>query len=213
MKRLLLLLLLIPLLAAQTTPAIDVSAEPSHHVVLENDYVRVLKVEIAPQTATLLHRHSHDYVYVALGDSHFSNEVEGKPPVDVSVADGEVRFTQGNFAHVVKNLMDQPFRVVAVEFMQGDKLRHTSSYWPEESAEKLFPGGSRKILFVKDGVRVSEFNLAPGAAVPSYHYPGPHLTIALIDLDLRRDVPAKARPTAGWRPDISHGRRKPPPTR
>jgi quercetin dioxygenase-like cupin family protein len=188
MKRLLFLLLLMPFLAAQTTTGVEITAEPSHHLVLENEYVRVFKVEVAPQVSTLMHRHRHDYVFVTLGDAHLSNEVEGKPPTDVKLADGETRFTPGNFAHIARNLSDQPFRNVTIELVQDEKLRQTPSHWPEESGEKAFPGGRSKILFVKDGVRVSEVNLEPGAVVPSHHHDASHLLVAISDLDLRSDV-------------------------
>jgi quercetin dioxygenase-like cupin family protein len=188
MKRLLFLLLLIPFLAAQTTTEVEITAEPSHHLALENEYVRVFKVDVAPHTSTLMHRHRHDYVYVTIGDAHLSNEVEGKPPADVKLADGDTRFTSGNFAHIANNLSDQPFRNVTIELMQDDKSRQAPSHWPEESGEKTFPGGRSKILFVKDGVRVSEVNLEPGAVVPSHHHDGPHLVVAISDLGLRSDV-------------------------
>jgi len=188
MKRILFLFLLLPFLAAQTAPEVEITSEPSHHLVVDNEYVRVFKVEVAPHTSTLMHRHRHDYVYVTFGDAHLSNEVEGKPPVDVKLADGETRFTAGNFAHVARNLSDQPFRNVTIELLQDEKLRQTPSHWPEESGEKPFPGGRSKILFVKDGVRVSEVNLEPGATVPSHHHDGPHLLVAITALDLRSDV-------------------------
>jgi quercetin dioxygenase-like cupin family protein len=73
--------LLIPFLAAPTTIEVQITSEPSHHLVLENEYLRVFKVEVAPHASTLMHRHRHDYVFVTLGDAHVSNEVEGKPPV------------------------------------------------------------------------------------------------------------------------------------
>src|SRR5208282_251879 len=98
MKRLLFLFLLIPILAAQTTTEVEITAEPSHHLTFENQYIRVFKVEVAPHTSTLTHRNRHDYVYVTIGDAHLSNEVEGKAPVDVKLADGDTRFTAGNFA-------------------------------------------------------------------------------------------------------------------
>ena len=69
------------------------------------------------------------------------------------------------------------------ELMQDEKLRQTPSHWPEESGEKTFPGGRSKILFVKDTARVSEVNLEPGATVPSHHHDGPHLLVAISDLD------------------------------
>jgi quercetin dioxygenase-like cupin family protein len=191
MKRALFLFLLIPLLAAQTTTEVEITSEPSHHLALENEYIRVFKVEVASHASTLLHRHGHDYVFVTLGDAHVSNEVEGKAPVDLKLSDGDARFVVGNFAHVAKNFSDQPFRNVTIELMQDEKLRQTPSHWPEESGEKTFAGGRRKILFVKDGVRVSEVNLEPGAIVPSHHHDGPHLLVAVTDVDIRSDVDGK----------------------
>lgn len=188
MKRALLLFLLIPFLAAQTATEVETTSEPSHHLAFENEYLRVFQVEVAPHALTLMHRHRHDYLYVTLGDAHISNEVEGKPPVEVKLADGETRFAAGNFAHVARNLSGQPFRNVTMELLQDEKWRQVPSHWPEESGEKTFPGGRSKILFVKDGVRVSEVNLEPGAVAPRDHYDGPHLMVAVSDLDLRSDV-------------------------
>jgi quercetin dioxygenase-like cupin family protein len=192
MKRAMFLFLLIPFLAAQTTTEVEITSEPSHHLAIDNEYVRVFQVEVAPHTATLMHRHRHDYIAVTLGDAHISNEVEGKPPVEVNLKNGGAGFTAGNFAHIARNLGEQPFRNVTIELMQDEKLRQTPSHWPEQNGEKTFPGGSSKILFVKDGVRVSEVNLEPGATEPSHHHDGPHLAIAVSDLDLRSDVEGSA---------------------
>jgi hypothetical protein len=62
--------LLILFFAAQTTTEVEITAEPSHHLAIENEYIRVFNVEIAPHAATLMHRHLHDYVYVTIGDAH-----------------------------------------------------------------------------------------------------------------------------------------------
>src|SRR6202047_695146 len=96
MKRALFVFLLIPFLAAQTTNEVEITSEPSHHFALENEFIRVFKVEVAPHESTLMHRHRHDYVFVTIGASEVSNEVEGKPPVDLKLQDGEVHFTPGN---------------------------------------------------------------------------------------------------------------------
>src|SRR5437899_9197157 len=110
-------------LAAQTPSEVELTSEPSHHLALENEYVRVFKVEVAPHAATLMHRHRHDYVFVTLGASKVSNEVEGKAPLTLKLQDGETRFTPGGFAHIAKNLSDQPFRNVTIEFLQDEKAR------------------------------------------------------------------------------------------
>lgn len=181
-------LLLIPLivfsLSAQTTE-VELTSEPHHHLALENDNVRVFKVEVAPHTATLMHRHHHDYLFVTLGDAHVSNEVEGKPPVDLKLSDGETKFSPGNFAHIARNVSDQPFRNVTIELLQDAKLRTSPSPWPMEGGDQAFPGGHVKVLFVHDGARVSEIDLQPGATQPSHRHDGPFLVVAITDLDFR----------------------------
>ena len=49
------------------------------------------------------------------------------------------------------------------------------------------PGGEAKVLFVKDGARVQEVRIDPGATIPKHHHDGPHLMIAVSDLELRGD--------------------------
>ena len=182
---------LLPILAAQTATEVEITSEPSHHLALENEEVRVFQVEVAPHAATLMHRHRHDYVFVTLGDAHISNEVQDKAPAEVKLADGDTRFAPGNFAHIAKNLADQPFRNVTIELVQDEKRRQAVSRWPMEGGDKTFPGGHSKVLFVKDGVRASEVDLDPGATIPSHHHDGPHLLVAVSDLDLRSDVEGK----------------------
>ena len=52
------------------------------------------------------------------------------------------------------------------------------------------------MLFVRDGARVSAVELEPGAVVPSHHHDGPHLLVAVSDLQLRSDVEGQG-PMAG----------------
>jgi quercetin dioxygenase-like cupin family protein len=170
-------------------PEVAITNEPHHHLAFENDYVRVFKVEVLPQAATLLHRHHHDYVFVTLGASEVSNEVVGKPPVRLHLRDGDTRFVPGNFAHIARDLAPTPFRNLTIEFLQDDTLRNRlPPKWGEERALKVFNGGTQDILFVNDGVRVSEIELQAGGVVPSHHHQGPHLLVALTDLEVRSDV-------------------------
>lgn len=176
-------------LTAQTTSVVEITAEPHHHLLLENEHVRVFLVDVAPHELSLLHHHGHDYVTVFLGDTTISNEVEGKPAVTVKVPDGETRFAKGGFVHAVRDLAETAFRSIAVELMQ-DEAAHSSPppKWDEESGEHTFAGGTQRILFVQDGVRVSETELQAGATAPSRHYSGPHLLVAVSDMEVRSDV-------------------------
>jgi quercetin dioxygenase-like cupin family protein len=176
-------------LAAQNTSEVELTAEPHHHLALENKYVRVFQVEVPPHDATLMHIHHHDYVYVTLGASQVENDVKGNPPVTLKLQDGEARFVAGNFAHIARNLADTPFRNVTVEFLQDEVTHKTPPpKWDEERGLHVFTGGTQDIIFVQDGVRVSETELQPGATVPSHHHSGPHLLIAVSDLQMRSDV-------------------------
>ncbi|MGH9504744.1 MAG: cupin domain-containing protein [Terriglobales bacterium] len=187
-------LLLAVVLSAQTASEVEITAEPGHHLVLQNQYVRVFKVEVAPHAATLMHHHRHDYIFVTLGPSQVENDVAGKAPAKLTLQDGETRFIPGGFAHIARNLSDQPFRNITIELLQ-DKKAHKSPLpkWDEERGLHILNGGTRDILFVKDGARASELALQPGGVLPSHHHAGPYLLVAVTDLDLRSDV-------AGQRP-------------
>jgi quercetin dioxygenase-like cupin family protein len=180
------------MLAAQTVSEVELSAEPNHHLAMENAYVRVFKVEVAPHEATLMHRHRHDYVFVSLGAAEIENDVQGKPPVMLTLKDGEAHFTPGNFAHIAKNLADTPFRNVTIELLQDEKAHQSPPpKWDEERGLQVLQGGTKDIMFVQDGVRVSELDLQPGGVIPKHHHAGPHMVVAVTDLDLRSDVEGK----------------------
>jgi quercetin dioxygenase-like cupin family protein len=195
--------LLVPLAAlclasAQTAPqAVDVSAEPHHHLVLENRYVRAFRVEVPPNGATGLHRHANDYVFVVLGASRVSNEVQGKLPVTLQLADGEAGYTEGGFAHVARNLASTPFRNVTVEILPAAKQRAAArkpgAGW--ERGVELFEGGSVDTIVVRGGLRVTETELKPGATLAQHRHAGPHLAIAISDLELRSEAPGKPAQT------------------
>jgi len=171
---------------------VEITAEPHHHLVLENKFIRVFRVEVPPGETTLLHRHNHDYVYVTLGASDLDNRVQGKPAAHVQLQDGETRFLPGNFAHAVRDLATTPFRNITVELLQDKEFRDAPSPWDaaknEDRSLQVLTGGSQQILFVKDGVRVSEVELQPGATLPRHHHKGPHLVVAITDLNLRSEI-------------------------
>lgn len=180
-------------LTAQTPSEVEITSEPGHHLALQNEFVRVFKVEVAPHAATLMHRHRHDYIYVTLGAAHVENDVGGKPPVTISLQDGETHFLPAGFAHVAKNLSDQPFRNITIELMQDEKAhRSPPRKWDEERGLHILNGGTEDILFVKDGARASELQLQPGGVLPRHHHAGPHLVVAVTDLDLCSDIEGKA---------------------
>jgi quercetin dioxygenase-like cupin family protein len=185
-------IVLLALTVSAQTAEVEITAEPSHHLVLKNQYVRVFQVEVAPQAATLMHRHRHDYVFVTLGAAEISNEVAGKPPVTLKLHDGEVRATDGNFAHIARDLGATPFRNVTIELLQDEKAHTTPPpAWDDDRSLQVLHGGTQQILFVKDGVRVSEIELQVAGSLPRHHHAHPHLVVAVTDCILRNDVVGK----------------------
>jgi quercetin dioxygenase-like cupin family protein len=166
------------------TSEVEITAEPFHHLGLQNDFVRVFHVEIPPHAATLLHRHRHDYFIVSLSDSNVNSEIPGKPAQKGSMKAGQTSFAEGGFAHVVRNLADTPFPNVDVEVLHPK----TSYKWDEERGVNVLEGGTQEILFVKDGVRASETDLQPHAMIPKHKHLAPHLVVAVSDIDLESAV-------------------------
>jgi hypothetical protein len=197
MKRQILLCLFATLLAAQAPPPeVELSAEPHHHLTLENKYVRVYNVEVPPHNDTLMHRHGHDYFAVNLGTAEVINAVKDKPPITISLQDGQITFAAAPFAHVASNRTDQPFRNITIEIVEDENLRHQTTHWDEDRALETFPGGTQQIFFVKDGIRASEFELQPGATAP---LPAtPYLLVAVTDLRLSAANSPKTAPRFAW---------------
>ncbi len=178
---------------AQATSEVEITNEPHHHLAVENEYVRVFKVEVAAHDATLMHRHRHDYLFISLGSADVSNEVEGKSPARLNLQDGQTGFLPGNFAHIARNLAAAPFRNVTIELLRDHEARTAPPpKWDEERGLQVLHGGTQEILFVKDGARVSEIELQPGGMIPTHHHKGPHLVVAVSDLDLRSDIEGRS---------------------
>ena len=70
---------LLPLsLAAQAPAVITMDKEPHHHLALNNEYVKVFKVEVSPGDSIVLHRHDQDTIAVAIGDQEVTVGIPGK---------------------------------------------------------------------------------------------------------------------------------------
>ncbi len=188
MKHYVLLLAATLATAQAVAPEVEITAEPHHHLTLENKSVRVFNVEVPPHSDTLMHWHRHDYVYVTLGKTEVVNAVKDKAPVTVTLQDGETRFSPATFAHIARNPGDGPFRNVTIEILEDESLRKSTAHWDEDRGLDILTNGTKQVLFVKDGIRVSEFELQPGAVMPMHHHNGPHLLVAVSDLDIRSDV-------------------------
>jgi hypothetical protein len=202
MKPLLCLLLLLFAfsLSAQAPEAVPIPKEPHHHLVLENDYVRVFRVSVPAHESTLLHQHDVPYLYVALGPADVINAVQGKPEVHLVMADGQLGYSSGHFAHIARNDSDFPFNNVTIELLkpQSDARNVCAAVF----RDALGPGicepprpdarfAHSIILFETDEVVAEHYSLGPKVQTPDSKSSKARLVIFDNESKLRVVLPNK----------------------
>jgi quercetin dioxygenase-like cupin family protein len=175
-------LFLASFLQAKEIPVVPIDKEPAHHQVLDNEYVRVFDVVVAPHASTLMHRHDRDYIFVILGDADISNELMNEKPAHAVLKDGDARYSKGGFAHVARNLAETPFHNITVELKNPGKA--VCGIDPNSACQN-------EKLFSTEHVSVHRTTIESGQQGPSHTHSGPHLTIAIDDLTLENHVPDK----------------------
>src|SRR5215472_9601659 len=109
-------------LSAQDRPStsvLDLSKEPHHKVVFENEQVKALRLELQPGEGTLPHRHQRPYAYLSLQTLTIANEVRGRPPVVVALEAGDVHTSKGGFTLAERNKSSVSAEVIVVEAVKA----------------------------------------------------------------------------------------------
>ena len=207
---------------AQHQQSVEITAEPSHHQVFQNEYVRVFDVTVGPHATTLVHRHNHDYLFVTLGDSDVVSVRPGEKPVALKLKDGEVRFTPGNFAHAAVNQSERPFHNITIELLKpSTNVKTCTDSCDASTCLGSIPGntGDRSSLpacptithlISADQWTVSVVSLPP-SAILNKASSGPTLLVAVSKLELDRqsdDVVGPFKRDSGGFDWIPAGRRE-----
>ena len=172
-----LLLLFAFSLSAQAPVAVPISKEPHHHLVLENEYVRVFRVSIPAHDATLLHQHDVPYLYISLGPADVINAVQGRPETRIVMSDGQVGYSPGHFAHIARTDAGSTFDNVTIELLkpQGE---------PRNLCAQIIPGAAS-----------AGCDKAPGSALAGHGFSvEPQLQTDQWNLDLVRLGPGTISP-------------------
>lgn len=190
------LLLTVIVVILQQPAVVEITSEPSHHLVFQNEWVRVFNVLAPAQASTLIHRHNNDYVFVTLGDTDITKSRVGEAPAQIVLKDGESRFTKGGFAHSVTNNSDHPFHNVTIELLKPSTGVHSCNDGcdisvPCASSKETCASG-RKVL-ESDQWTAIEVTFPAGGTTGEHGHPGPHLTIAVTEINLK-ELP-KNRPS------------------
>ena len=174
---------------AQQQQPVEITSEPRHHLVFENEYVRVFDVTVAPRDTTLVHRHNHDYLFVTLGDSDVTSARPGEKPAVLLLKDGEVRFTPGNFAHAAINNTDRPFHNTTIELLKPSTNVKTCTF-PYPCADLSYPCGGvgkactqRTKLLSSDQWSVWMIIVPPATQADQQLHAGPQLVVPVSSLE------------------------------
>lgn len=189
MKAVVLALLSFPLMM-ERPQSVPITEESHHKLVLENPYVRVFRVSVPVNEATLLHRHDHPYVTVSLGNNDFTNSVVGKPETRVTQTDRQISYSEGGFEHAVRPGNGVPFNNVTFELLrpQGtarnrcerivDGPLDECKSGPDSPLKALLKVFNVKSAFMTDDILVDTISLASGVNYSANATQAPQLLIA-----------------------------------
>lgn len=170
-----------PFVAAQNTvepAAVPVEEEPHHHVLLQNDWIVVMRVSIPEGERTLYHTHRPDRGAVELSKCFITqqkmNGLEGPPqpsePGEISLTTADAPVT-----HRVHNIGPGLFEVIDIEFLQR----------PQEPSKAAVSDVSAE----NPSARAYRWKLAPGATSPMHTHERPYVIAAVTGFPLKMTAP------------------------
>jgi hypothetical protein len=160
--------------AAAGEKAVMAKEEPRHRPKLENDYVRILDVEIPPGDQTLFHTHDLNYAFLMVNEAQLRNEVAGKPgTTDIKIPAGLVgyyRASEGAYTHRFINIGTDMFRAIGIELLRPAPSPAVSAPLPSSSG----------YVTVLDNERVRAYRLVlePGQSAPAVTLQGSSVRVA-----------------------------------
>jgi quercetin dioxygenase-like cupin family protein len=105
---------------------VQVSKEPLHKKVLENNYIRLLDVWVKPGDTTQFHVHSLPSVFLHFTTSSISTQVKGKEWIKDQNTEGKLLykpFGKDSIIHRVTNCDTKPYHVTDMELLSAYESR------------------------------------------------------------------------------------------
>lgn len=177
--------------AAPAEEAIDFSADPSVKLLLENDRTAVYRLELSPQGSSALHRHSYDYLLIALSRLD-ARAVWGKNESrSQNMEPGQMDIVTTPVEHQIVNQAAAPYRALIVELKAGFHPNYIvcglgRRSCPTDTGDLQDPAGRYDVseLFETDTVAVLKVAIGPGATLARRTEKYPALRVALSPLSL-----------------------------
>ena len=163
-------------LAADDERVVPANEEPRHVVKLENEWVRVIDVEIPEGEQTLYHTHSLDYPYVLVTSVTLYNQIHGQEPKDVKMQAGFIGYynavAKGAYTHRFINRGPGTFRAIGIELLKPIED-------PAAPIAALPPLTGVETALDNERVGAYRIKLAPRATIGPLTIPGPSIHVAM----------------------------------
>src|SRR5690242_13389077 len=179
------------LLAQQQTQA-EITAEPHHNLLLENDSVRAFAVTIPPREGTQLTRHEHNFLVITFQDSEIASWAEGEAGVlTYRFRANDIHFYFGGQASAMRNDTSSAYHNLTVEFLNP----RVTTYGYQSNTRRWQYGGNTLLPPVDPNAKfanrmplgeatVKDVQLLPGDEFPKPEEGIAQLVIALSDVEL-----------------------------
>ena len=162
---------------------LEVGDEIRHHMVLSNEYTRVLKVKFPPNDTTFAHRHAEDSLYFFLveGGLNVVNHVKGSDPACDCMEFGEVRYgthkSDKPLVHKITNKTDTDMFCIDAEILKS----------PPVTSPLPLIADHHSLIKERDRCRVYKLVLEPGQSV-TVSYPFFYLSIVLKGSKIEKKI-------------------------
>jgi hypothetical protein len=198
------------LVSAQT--AVNITADPHYHLLLQNDETRVFSFILPPSEQVYL-RYEHSFLLIPLNDGELAIWSEGASPISHFLFHtAEVHFWIGNHVGGMRNDRSTRFRAVVVEFLNPKVV----SYAYDETGQRTYAGGGVSLpvdphlRFINSlamgAAAASEVQLLPGDSFPPPPKVADELLIAVSDVDLKGKGDTDIRRSSGQVAWLAAGR-------
>lgn len=166
---------------------VEVANEPCHNVVLENEYIRLIKVKFEPNYTTVAHRHAEDSLYYFLVEDglHVINHVKGSDPACDCMEFGEVRFGTHKedkpLVHRITNLTKKDMFCIDAEVLKSPPVISVIPLIAEH----------HELIKTRDKCRVYHVKLEPGETMTvTYAFFGLHIALKESVVEISCGKPA-----------------------
>ena len=160
-----------------------------YEVLLENEWVRVIRNRDKPGDKTNVHSHKNTVIYSLADQSRRISPSDGKPS-DVAIKAGDVRWT-AEARHSEKNIGSTEGGILLIEVKQAphswkpsnDSPRASSS--PDPLDAVVAAPGNHRVVLENDFVRVLEVTVLPGEKEPLHWHRMPSVIYVIAKDDIQ----------------------------